>query len=132
MPGRTLLVSAGASQLLAAVTVPLYVLKPMLRAASPQPWRTSCPTFHSPRSPPVGRRRLARPRQSRDRLVLARAVTVEAGGVTVRLRVFAEVSEARIAVARPRRGGVVHLVQILQHRADRRVDAVQVDRAEPC
>jgi hypothetical protein len=64
-------------------------------------------------------------------LLAAGVFEVERGRVPVRLRVLAEVLEARVAEPRPRGGGVVHLPEVLQHRPDRRVQAVQVDPVEP-
>ena len=65
-----------------------------------------------------------------DHLVLARLGESEAGDVAVRLRVLAEVVEARVAVPRALGGLRVNLVQIIKDRLHRGVQAVEVESVE--
>ena len=65
-----------------------------------------------------------------DHLVFARLAEVEASGVAVRLRVLAEVLEARVALARPTRRIRVDLLEIRDDRLHRGVQAVEVEAVE--
>ncbi len=59
-------------------------------------------------------------------LVFARSTQVERGSVAVHLRLLAIVFEAGIPIARTRRRRWIDLVEILEHRGHRAVQAVEI------
>ena len=63
-------------------------------------------------------------------VVFARPRETDRGGVAVRLRVFTEIFEASVAVARALGRGGIDLSQITQHRFDRGVQAVEIESVE--